>query len=75
MKQDPKRENEYLIYANNYCGVWEFKQTKMQLLLFHEFYKANKTNINNVEFFQSDYQEGILIKRNSKVLIKAPLKI
>ena len=31
MKQDPKRENEYLIYANNYCGVWEFKQTKMQL--------------------------------------------
>ena len=61
MKQDPKRENEYLIYANNYCGVWEFKQTKMQLLLFHEFYKANKTNINNVEFFQSEYQEGIVI--------------
>ena len=53
--------NEYLIYANNYCGVWEFKQTKMQLLLFHEFYKANKTNINNVEFFQSEYQEGIVI--------------
>ena len=61
MIQDPKRENQYLIYANNYCGVWEFKQTKMQLLMFHEFYKDNKNNIAIAEYIVAEEHEGILI--------------
>ena len=61
MIQDPKRENQYLIYANNYCGVWEFKQTKMQILMFHEFYKDNKNNIAIAEYIVAEEHEGIVI--------------
>ena len=59
--QDPKRDNQYLIYANNYCGVWEFSQNKMQLFHFHDFYKENKNNIAIAEYFQTDEEEGIVI--------------
>ena len=61
MIQDQKRENQYLIYAKNYCGVWEFSQTKMQLKMFHEFYKDNKKNIINAEYYMAEEQEGIII--------------
>ena len=61
MIQDPKRDNQYLIYANNYCGVWEFSQTKMQLFHFHDFYKENMNNIAIAEYFQTEEQEGIVI--------------
>lgn len=61
MIQDPKRDDQYLIYANNYCGVWEFSQTKIQLSPFHEFYKDNKNNIANVEYFMAEEEEGIVI--------------
>ena len=61
MIQDPKRDDQYLIYANNYCGVWEFSQTKIQLSAFHEFYKDNKNNIANAEYFMTDEMEGIVI--------------
>ena len=61
MIQDPKRENQYLIYANNYCGVWEFKPTKMQLMIFHDFYKENKNNIAKAEYIIAEENEGIVI--------------
>jgi hypothetical protein len=61
MIQDPKRENQYLIYANNYCGVWEFKPTKMQLMIFHDFYKENKNNIAKAEYIITEENEGIVI--------------
>ena len=63
IKLDPKRENQYLIYGKDYCGVWEFKQNKMQLIMFHEFYKQNTngSNISNAEFINANDKEGIII--------------
>ena len=57
---NPINDNQYLLYASNYCSLWNFNNSKMQLLLFHEFYKEEK-NIINVEFIKIEEKEGIAI--------------
>ena len=58
---DIKRENQYLIYAEDHCSVWEFLPSKMKLDLFHKFNKVNKTNIASAEYIIAKENEGIAI--------------
>ena len=57
---NPLNENQYLLYAPNYCGLWNFNSSKMQLLKFYEFYNEEK-NIVNVEFIKVKDREGIAL--------------
>ena len=57
---NPKNENQYLLYAQNYCALYNFNNSKMQLLLYHEFYNEDK-NIENVEFITDENKEGIAL--------------
>ena len=60
---NPNRENQYLLYSSNYCALWNFSNSKLQLLLHHEFYNdtQNKNNITSVEFIRAEGKEGIAI--------------
>ena len=78
MIQDPKRDDQYLIYANNYCGVWEFSQTKIQLspltkgilnLLRKNEYGKSRFNdvIQNVYFSGLNYSNNTNEKKSFKL--------
>ena len=56
-----KNENQYLILAPNYCALWNFNNSKLQLLLHHEFYNENCFYITNAEFISTEEKEGIVI--------------
>ena len=60
---NPNKENQYLLFSNNYCALWNFSNSKLQLLLYHEFYNDtyNKNNITSVEFIRAEGKEGIAI--------------
>ena len=57
---NPNNENQYLLFASNYCALWNFHSSKMQLLLYHEFYNEEK-GITNVEFIKMAEKEGLVI--------------
>ena len=58
---NPTRENQYLLYAPNYCAIWDFNNSKVQLLLYHEFYNDNKNDIVNATFIRAEEKEGIAL--------------
>ena len=57
---NPSNENQYLLYSFNYCALWNFSNSKMQLLLYHEFYNEDK-NIVNAQFITDKEKEGIVL--------------
>ena len=58
---NPKDENQYLLQAPDYCALWNFHNSKLQLLLHHEFYNESKNYIVNAEFIRAEEKEGIAI--------------
>ena len=61
IKISPYSNNLYLLTANNYCAIWEFYLTKLQLMLTQQFYANNKNNIICSEFINAEGKEGIAI--------------
>ena len=57
---NPANENQYLLYSFNYCALWNFSNSKMQLLLYHEFYNEDK-NIVNAQFITDKEKKGIVL--------------
>ena len=58
---NPTKDNQYLLYAPNYCGLWDFISNKMQLILYYEFYKDNKDDIVTATFIRGEGREGIAL--------------
>ena len=63
---NPNKENQYLLFSNNYCALWNFSNNKLQLLLHHEFYNDNKNNISSVDFIRAEGKEGIKKKKKNE---------
>ena len=61
MQISPHSNTQYLLTANNYCGIWDFFLNKLQLILNHQFYANNKDNIVCTEFIKAEGKEGIAI--------------
>ncbi len=58
---NPTRENQYLLYAPNYCALWDFHNSKMQLILYHEFYNENRNDILTATFIRAEEREGVAV--------------
>jgi hypothetical protein len=58
---NPIKDNQYLLYAHNYCALWDFVINKMQLILYNEFYKDNKDEIISAAFIRAEEREGIVL--------------
>jgi hypothetical protein len=58
---NPTRENQYLLYAPNYCGIWDFHNSKVQLILYNEFYNDNRNDILCATFLRAEEREGVAL--------------
>ena len=61
LTMNPFKENQYLLVANNYCGVWDFNIGKLQLCLTHQFYQDSDKIITYADFIKTEIEEGIAI--------------
>ena len=64
----PYSNNQYLLIANNYCGIWNFYLNKLRLVLYQQFYADNKYNITCADFIKAEGKEGIAISFKSEYL-------
>ena len=58
---NPKIDNQFLMIGKNYCGIWDFDISKLQLIINNEFYKESKYIISCGEFINFGDNEGIAI--------------
>ena len=58
---NPEKDNQYLMIGKNYCAIWDFDISKLQLVLNNEFYKESKNDISCAEFINFRENKGIVI--------------
>ena len=63
-----KNENQILLYADNYCSLFKFNSTKIQLSLEFEFYNDEKGELLCAEFTQIKDEEAIVLSYKNEIL-------